>query len=254
MSNISYLAVEAGKIILENGGETYRVEETINLICRSYKIKNADSYVTPTGIMFSAEDEYGNNLSIIKRIKHRRINLEKVAMVNELSRKVQEKVLSSEEFENELAKISSSKSYSNLAFILSSSLAAFSFTLLFQGNIYDALVSLLIGAMLRINMIFSSDYDVNDFFINVIGGIITSLTALIFCSQFNTLSLDKIMIGSIMPLVPGVALINSIRDTIEGDLVSGLARALEATLVALAIAVGTGIVIKLWAFIFGGIV
>jgi len=251
--NISYMAVEAGKIILENGGETYRVEETINLICQAYNIKNADSYVTPTGIMFSAEDEMGNNLSIIKRIKYRTINLEKVSMVNELSRRVQNKILSTQEFEKELEKISSSKSYSTLVLVISSSLAAFFFTLLFKGSIYDALVSLIIGAVLRININFSSNYDVNDFFINVIGGIITSLIALIFCSQFKVLSLDKIMIGSIMPLVPGVALINSIRDTIEGDLVSGLARALEATLIALAIAVGTGIVIKLWSFIFGGI-
>lgn len=251
--SISYLAVEAGKIILENGGETYRVEETINLICQAYNIKNADSYVTPTGIMFSAEDEQGNNLSIIKRIRYRTINLEKVSMVNELSRKVQNKVLSTEEFEKELKIISSSKSYSNLALIISSSLAAFFFTLLFNGSIYDALVSLFIGAMLRININFSSNYDVNDFFINVIGGIITSITALIFCSQFKILSLDNIIIGSIMPLVPGVALINSIRDTIEGDLVSGLVRIIEAVLIALAIAVGTGIVIKLWAFIFGGI-
>lgn len=251
--NITYMAVEAGKIILENGGETYRVEETINLICQAYNIKNADSYVTPTGIMFSAEDELGNNLSIIKRIKYRTINLEKISMVNELSRKVQNKVISTLEFERELGKISSSKSYSNLVLIISSSLAAFFFTLLFNGSIYDALVSLIIGAALRINMNFSNRYDVNDFFVNVIGGIITSIIALIFCSAFKVLSLDKIIIGSIMPLVPGVALINSIRDTIEGDLVSGLARALEATLIALAIAVGTGIVMKLWAFIFGGI-
>lgn len=251
--NITYMAVEAGKIILENGGETYRVEETINLICQAYNIKNADSYVTPTGIMFSAEDELGNNLSIIKRIKYRTINLEKVSMVNELSRKVQNKVISTQEFEMELGKISSSKSYSNLVLIMSSSLAAFFFTLLFNGSVYDALVSLIIGAALRFNMNFSGRYDVNDFFVNVVGGIITSVIALIFCSVFKVLSLDKIIIGSIMPLVPGVALINSIRDTIEGDLVSGLARALEATLIALAIAVGTGIVMKLWSFIFGGI-
>lgn len=253
MNNISYLTVEAGKIILENGGETYRVEETINLICKAYKIKNADSYVTPTGIMFSAEDEYGNNISIIKRIKYRIINLEKVSMVNELSRKLQENVLSAEEFEHELKKIKESKSYSNLLLITASSLAAFSFTLLFGGHIYDALVSMLIGAMLRINMNLSGNYNINDFFMNVVGGIITALTALIFCSKFSFLSLDNIIIGSIMPLVPGVALINSIRDTIEGDLVSGLARALEAILIALAIAVGTGIVIKLWSFVLGGL-
>jgi uncharacterized membrane protein YjjP (DUF1212 family) len=253
MNNISYLAVKAGKIILENGGETYRVEETINLICKAYNIQNSDSYVTPTGIMFSAEDEYGNNISIIKRIKYRKINLEKVAMVNDLSRKLQENVLSAEEFGNELEIINNSKSYSNLFLIIASSLAAFSFTLLFGGNIYDALVSMLIGAVLRINISFFGNYNINDFFINVVGGIITSLTALIFCSQFKCLSLNNIMIGSIMPLVPGVALINSIRDTIEGDLISGLARALEAVLIALAIAVGTGIVIKLWSFVLGGL-
>jgi uncharacterized membrane protein YjjP (DUF1212 family) len=57
-----------------------------------------------------------------------------------------------------------------------------------------------------------------------------------------------------MLLVPGLAITNAIRDTIEGDLVSGVARAMEAFLIALAIAAGTGIVLKLWISGFGGIV
>ena len=43
--------------------------------------------------------------------------------------------------------------------------------------------------------------------------------------------LDPIIIGSIMPLVPGVAITNAIRDTIQGDLVAGNSRATEAFLI-----------------------
>ena len=52
---------------------------------------------------------------------------------------------------------------------------------------------------------------------------------------------DAIMIACIMPLVPGVAITNAVRDTLNGDYVSGAARALEAFIKALAIALGVGI-------------
>jgi uncharacterized membrane protein YjjP (DUF1212 family) len=64
---------------------------------------------------------------------------------------------------------------------------------------------------------------------------------------------DKIIIGSIMLLVPGLSITNAIRDTIAGDLVAGISRGLEAFLVAVAIAVGSGVTIKLWSNYFGGL-
>jgi uncharacterized membrane protein YjjP (DUF1212 family) len=54
-----HLAAEAGKIILESGGETYRVEETIIRICHAYGLVFAESFVMPTGIIISAEDADG---------------------------------------------------------------------------------------------------------------------------------------------------------------------------------------------------
>lgn len=252
MNKISNLAVDAGKIILQSGGETYRVEDTINKISKAYNIKNADSFVTPTGIMFSAEDDLGNSYSIIRRVKGRKINLEKVAMINDLSRRVEINPISYEDFQRELDSIRNDAGYGSNTILLSSALVAFSFTLLFEGSIFDSMVSFFIGIILRLFISISEKRNINEFFINLIGGIIVATITLIFHSIFNSLNIDKIIIGSIMLLVPGVALINSIRDTIEGDLVSGVARALEALLIALAIAVGTGIVFKLWVFIFGG--
>lgn len=48
-----------------------------------------------------------------------------------------------------------------------------------------------------------------------------------------------------MPLLPGLSMTNAIRDTINGDLVSGSARALEALLACVAIAAGVGVVLSL---------
>ena len=58
--------------------------------------------------------------------------------------------------------------------------------------------------------------------------------------------------GAIMPLVPGVAITNAVRDTISGDLISGSARLIEAFLTAVAIAVGVGFVMTL--FMMGGLI
>ena len=56
-------AARAGQIMLEAGGETYRVEDTINRILTSYGIGNAQSFVTPTGIIISGEGAYCFNTS-----------------------------------------------------------------------------------------------------------------------------------------------------------------------------------------------
>lgn len=86
----------------------------------------------------------------------------------------------------------------------------------------------------------------------MLGGIIASLFALLSVHFGLASHLDKIIIGSIMLLVPGIAITNAIRDTIAGDLLAGVSRALEAFLIAIAIAIGTGSIIKIWTMLFGG--
>jgi len=62
-----------------------------------------------------------------------------------------------------------------------------------------------------------------------------------------------IIAGCIMLFVPGVAITNSIRDFLSGDMVSGLGRMAEAFITAVSLAAGAGIILKLWN-VFGGIV
>ena len=56
-----------------------------------------------------------------------------------------------------------------------------------------------------------------------------------------------------MPLVPGVAITNAIRDIMAGDFLSGTARVVEAVLIAVAIASGVGPVLRIATIMLGGI-
>lgn len=55
-----------------------------------------------------------------------------------------------------------------------------------------------------------------------------------------------------MLLVPGIIITNAVRDIIAGDYLAGITRGSEAFLIAVAIAVGTGVVISLWIKVLGG--
>lgn len=253
IDKILHLAGEAGKIILENGGETYRVEETILRICNAFGITEAESFVTPTGIMISVTYKYGQTISLVKRIKSRTVNLEKISKVNDLSRSIKDKGLTSEDVKERLKKINATKRYKDSTIILSACLVASFFTLLFGGSFHDFIVSFFIGGIIKYISLILGKVELNEFFINVLGGAIAAFLALTSVNFNLANQVDKVIIGSIMLLVPGLAITNAIRDTIAGDLLAGISRAVEAFLIAVAIAVGTGMVLRLWIIYIGGI-
>lgn len=249
INKILKLSVEAGRIILENGGETYRVEETILRICHAYDIEVADSFVTPTGIIVSVTDSEGKIFTLVKRIHSRTVNLDKISKINDLSRKIIPMKLSIDTVAAEIKNINSTKSYDKRILLICSAFGTAFFTLLFDGDIHDAIISFFIGIAIQSLGLALQKIKLNDFFINVLGGAVTALIALVSVHYKLANHMDKIIIGSIMLLVPGISITNAIRDTIAGDLLAGISRAVEAILIAVAIAVGTGFVLKVWFFI-----
>ncbi|NLZ47548.1 MAG: threonine/serine exporter family protein [Clostridiales bacterium] len=250
---VVHIAVEAGRIILENGGETYRVEDTINRICTAFGVRRAESFVTPTGIMMSVTTIDGNTISMVKRIQVRTVNLEKICKVNELSRNISKYVDSIEEINKILEEIDYTPRYSNKKTIFYSALAAGFFTLIMGGSFQDFFMALITGFFIKSASIYLKNLQISEFFINIVGGALAMLISLILNQIGLVANFNELVIGSIMLLVPGLAITNAIRDTIAGDLVSGLARAIEAFLVAIGIAIGSGMILGFWISTFGGV-
>lgn len=235
----------AGKILLESGAETYRVEETIVRICLSFGVDNAESFVIPTGIMVSVtkNDEV---CTLVRRITSRGVDLNKIDKINSLSRRLQHEMMTLDEVNNELISISNINRYNTFTTLIWSSLAAGFFSVMSGGDLKDFFAACFIGACIKVMSVACQKLNINDFFINSIGGGLCAFLTVIFMT-FNLCSnMDTTIIGAIMLLVPGLTMTNAIRDTIAGDILSGITKIAEAILVAISIAVGTGAVLSIF--------
>lgn len=250
-NSILNLAAYAGRIILENGGETYRVEETINHICKAFGMALSDCFALPTGIMITVIDKEMKPYTLIRRIAKRTIDLEKIHKVNKLARSLNQ---DSRYFQihKQLKRIDESRSYHNALVISAGGLCAACFTFLFGGSLTEAAVGFVVGAVLKSFTILLGLIRFNHFFTNLIGAALAALLALFAVRIGFAPRADMIIIGSIMLLVPGILIVNSIRDTLAGDLVAGVARLVEAFILAGAIAIGSALVLAMHVFLGKG--
>lgn len=247
-------ALLAGDIMLKNGAETYRVEDTINRILRTSHFRVIESFVTPTGIMATLDDPSIDMITYVRRIDKRTINLSKVELTNDISRQYCQGNLTIEEAYEELLSVNKKPTYSKITLFIAYGLVAGFFTLVFEGHYLDAIVATVIGCSLALIHFLFRRYELNKFFYDIVGGSVIALMAILLTKVIPFgMDMNVIIIGSIMPLVPGVAFTNAIRDTIEGNLVSGVSRAVEALIVAASIATGVGVMLKIYYMLQGGV-
>ena len=89
MHRVLELALEAGRILLRNGAEIFRVEETIEHICKRFGVEAVDSFVLSNGIFFRQHTAKENeNFAKVKHVPMAGIHLGIVTEVNDLSREI----------------------------------------------------------------------------------------------------------------------------------------------------------------------
>lgn len=230
----------AGATMLQNGAETSRVEDTIRRIATSFQMEYVHSFVTPTGIFITLNDQ-----TKLMRISERFINLNKVSQINDLSRKLALHNHSLEEAIEEVKKIQRQKPpYSRGLVMLAAGMAGGSFAYLFGGDLVDVAPGFMAGVVVQtVLSIFDSSPQAKflaEFLAALLGGAF-SVAAVYFGLGVH---LDSIIIGSLMPLVPGVAITNAVRDMLAGDLMAGLARGSEAAITALSVAAGMATILS----------
>lgn len=244
--DIMEVCLLAGKIMLQSGGETYRVEDTMMRIAASFGIEKSHSYVTPTGIIFSVEAEEPTRTKLI-RISERSTDLKKVAAVNSISRSISSGEVSLHEALEKLKKIDSlNLTFPFMVQVAAASSASGCFMIMFNGGWNDFIPAMIAGGLGYFSFVYFHRFVPIKFFSEFLASFIIGLLSFVFVKIGVGHQLDKIIIGSVMTLVPGLLLTNAIRDLMAGHLVSGLSKGAEAFLTAFAI--GTGIAVVLAFF------
>lgn len=246
------LAMRAGRILLENGAEISRVSETMNHICQAFGVASADNFVLSNGIIMTGglPDGY---YAQVRHIPVGGIYLEKIVAVNEMSRQIDAGECTLEAAEKNLEEIDAMSEGKAKWKILSSAVGSAAFCYFFGGNVTDSLVAFFAGAVYGLAAFCLLSPGLSKITKNIIGGILITLVcgsgALLGIGQH----LNYMIIGSVMPLIPGVAFINAVREIAAGDYISGAVRMLDTLLIFFCIACGVGLGILFFHHMTGGI-
>ena len=248
MHRVLELALETGRVLLSNGAEIFRVEETIGHICKHFEVEEMDAFVLSNGIFLTAHDKGKEIFAKVKHVPLAGTNLEIVTEVNNLSREISAGHVSVDEAFVRLQEIEQLPPKKHIELELGAGIGSGVFCYLMGGNIYESLFTVLIGFLLYAIILFAGRRQVSKIIINLVGGAFITVMALVVSSipfPFEV-TLDKMIIGCILPMIPGVAFVNAIRDIADSDFISGLVKLLDALLVFVYIAIGVGFVLSIY--------
>ena len=231
-------ALDIGEKMLISGAEIGRVEDSIRLICSAYGCLRTDVFTITSSIVVSIEDKDRKYYTQSRRITGSSTDLTRLDRLNSLSRKVCKDIPSMDYIHQQLADIDALKPYPLWVQVLSSAMIGGAFAIFFGGNSADGAVAAVLGALLRLLTWLLQKAHINQILVNVTATFLLSSAAILAVRHGLGSDANEIIIGNIMLLIPGIALTNSLRDMISGDIISGLLRFLDAILVAAAIAAG----------------
>lgn len=230
----------AGRVILENGGETYRAEDTVLRMARALGLNEPDVFAIPSGLFISFMDETGEQRTSISRVYLKGTHLARVNRVNEISRALTAGRMQADEL---LEALSAAERMGDGKPAWYSPLMAFftsaAFAVMFGGGLLEVLLGGLCGGLTQVipRILPSQDHS---------AGMSGTLLASVFCAfiplTFRALTglcaTEVVIASSIMPLVPGLSMTNATQDILRGDMVSGVAHCARAIMIAAMVAGG----------------
>ena len=238
MEQLLTCAMDIGEQMLVSGAEVHRVEESIRRMCHAFGASRTEVFIITSSMVVTVFDKENRPFTQTRRITGTSIDIEKIHILSNLIRKICRQGMTEEEIRRELDAAVNAKTYPFWVELLCYAGIAGAFTLFFGGTVTEMLLSLAVGAIVRCGILLCDLAVPSRMFSKFFSAVVATALAFLTVKLGWVGDADKIIIGNIMTLIPGIGLTNALRDLFTGDSIAGLLRTVEAVLVALAIAAG----------------
>lgn len=246
MEQLLELGLFTGTLLLGSGAEIYRVEETIYHMLSACGATGIDCIATPTAIHLSAH-AYGRVGTRVRRIEQRSTNLGRVAALNALSRSLTGQQNDPLTVLKQLQAVESATERTLLRLgPWAAALGGTAFAALFGAKGWELPATALVAWLVFQSASYLRRLSIPGLLADFIAGFFAGFCALALTLILPQMPYDRVILGAIMSLVPGVLLTSGVRDVLAGDLLSGIVRTNEALFTAAAIAAGVGAVLGWW--------
>lgn len=246
------LSFQMGEILLESGAEISRVQETMERVAAQGNVDKYNVYVLTNAIFANGVENGVIHSTEIKYTKSPSIHIGRISAINQLSRELVSGSVSPVQAFARLGEIREMPFSRPPYSLLCCGLGGACFVLLFGGSITDTLSAFLCGLALEGYLYLMRRVKPSKFILHLSASALVAACASLFFLLGLGEHLDKVIIGSIIRLVPGVALTTSIRDFFNSDYLSGTIRMIDALIVGVCLGIGVGVVMKLLSMLLGG--
>ena len=240
------LALDAGELMLASGAETFRVQDTMLRILSTTGREKVEALAMCTLLIVTLPREEKGPLSMTRGVKSRAVNFEKICAVNDMSRAFVSGQIDIDEAAERCKEIYHAPNFTFKTRVLGYAVNGAGFAVMVGGGPLEGFISFFVGLLMGITLVYFGDKKVPFFFGPLMGGLVTGLAA---CSAHYFLpgtQLDKMIIGTMKALLPGLALSKAMRDLLEGNLISGNSKVVEVLLNAVSIAGGVAIALTIF--------
>ncbi len=236
--NYLHIFLDIGAALLNSGAEIFRVEDTLNRMGYACGATQMNVFVITSSIVVTMEFPGDGARTQTRRIHDGSGNdFTKLEQLNALSRRFCRQPVSAAELRKEFNKINSGRQKAALK-LIGYLLAACSFTLFYSGSIPDVIAAGLGAALIWALQQYFRPVCMNEITFQFAASFLTGCAICLLAFIWSELHLDRIMIGDIMLLIPGLMATNAMRDVLIGDTLSGIIRLIVALLLAAALAMG----------------
>lgn len=229
----------AGRLIMENGGETYRVEETVLRMGHAFGFREVECFAVPSGLFVSYRKSDGTIETAVKRIRRKGIDLTRIDEVNAISRHLEQEKMSCQEVLSQLKAVERRPSrLSPLQMAGAAAMSTAGWSLMFGGGAWDTVTAFFVGLLIEWVTLLMDKFHMQTLVATLAGGFLAAFLPMAVNRLTGALVVEAAVAGALMPMLPGLAMTNAVQDTMRGDMVSGISSAVSAAMSAVLLAVG----------------
>ena len=229
----------AGRLIMENGGETCRVEETVLRMGHAFGFREVECFAVPSGLFVSYRKSDGTIETAFKRIHRKGIDLTRIDEVNAISRQLEQEKMSCQEVLSQLKAVERRPSrLSPLQMAGAAAMSTAGWSLMFGGGAWDTVTAFFVGLLIEWVTLLMDKFHMQTLVATLAGGFLAAFLPMAVNRLTGALVVEAAVAGALMPMLPGLAMTNAVQDTMRGDMVSGISSAVSAAMSAVLLAVG----------------
>ncbi|MBQ3764035.1 MAG: threonine/serine exporter family protein [Synergistaceae bacterium] len=238
IDDILIFCVDLSRQMIISGANLERIQTAVDTICRAYGLSDVSLFLLSTHISLSAVDSEGNYSSRQASIPAAGIHLERLRSLNQLSYKIAEITPNPKTLSQMLERAMHVKDYSEPVIIAGKLCAMLCLSFMFGGTFNEIVPIALVTVIIHYFMSVLEKTGLDRIVTNALTMFTAAVAAVGFVYSGIGDNLPAILITVTMIVIPGIPLVNAMRNLLCGREINGILQMLKIFIETMALGLG----------------